>query len=53
MKISAQGSKAVRRLIEDIKKKLAGFRTLIRKYGENVEVVDPQLKNNSELVEIL
>lgn len=26
---------------------------LIRKYSENVEVVDPQLKNNSELVEVL
>jgi hypothetical protein len=26
---------------------------LIKKYNENVEVVDPQLKNNQELVEVL
>ena len=25
----------------------------MRKYGENVEVVDPQLKNNAELSEVL
>ena len=26
---------------------------LLRKYEQNIEVVDPQLKNNAELVEIL
>ena len=31
----------------------ADFRTLLRKYEQNIEVVDPQLKNNSELVEVL
>jgi hypothetical protein len=25
----------------------------MRKYNENIEVVDPQLKNNQELVEVL
>jgi hypothetical protein len=25
----------------------------MRKYDENIEVVDPQLKNNPELVEVL
>lgn len=29
------------------------FRTLLKKYELNIEVVDPQLKNNVELVEIL
>ena len=29
------------------------MRILVKKYSENIEVVDPQLKNNSELVEIL
>jgi hypothetical protein len=26
---------------------------LVQKYAENVEVVDPQLKNNAELAEVL
>lgn len=25
----------------------------MRKYNENIEVVDPQLKNNTELVEVI
>mgnify|MGYP000302967567 CR=1 FL=1 len=29
------------------------FRILVKKYQENVEVVDPQLKNNQELIEVL
>ena len=29
------------------------FKTLLRKYDLNIEVVDPQLKNNAELVELL
>ena len=29
------------------------FRNLLKKYELNIEVVDPQLKNNVELVEIL
>lgn len=29
------------------------MRILLRKYNENIEVVDPQLKNNSELVDLL
>ena len=32
---------------------IQNLRILTRKYSENVEVVDPQLKNNVELVEIL
>ena len=36
-----------------MKQKFGQVRILIRKYAENVEVVDPQLKNNGELVEVL
>lgn len=43
----------MRNLAERIKKSFQTFRDLLRKYEANIEVVDPQLKNNSELVEIL
>jgi hypothetical protein len=43
----------VRSLAERIKKTFQDFKTLLRKYEQNIEVVDPQLKNNVELVEIL
>ena len=46
-------SKAVRALAERIKKTFLDFRNLLKKYEQNIEVVDPQLKNNVELVEIL
>ena len=29
------------------------MRNLLRKYDENIEMVDPQLKNNADLVEVL
>jgi hypothetical protein len=43
----------VRSLAERIKKAFLDFRQLLRKYEQNIEVVDPQLKNNVELVEVL
>jgi hypothetical protein len=52
-RISPTQSKAVRNLAERIKKSFLDFRSLIRKYEQNIEVVDPQLKNNVELVEML
>lgn len=52
-RISSTQSKAVRGLAERIKKCFTDFRNLLRKYEQNIEVVDPQLKNNVELVEIL
>lgn len=52
-RVSPHQSKAVRALAERIKKTFADFRTLLKKYDQNIEVVDPQLKNNVELVEIL
>jgi vacuolar-type H+-ATPase subunit I/STV1 len=52
-KVSPMQSKAVRKLADQIKQTMHTFRVLVRKYNENVEVVDPQLKNNQELVEVL
>lgn len=52
-RVSPNQSKAVRILAEKIKKTFLDFRTLLKKYEQNIEVVDPQLKNNVELVEVL
>ena len=52
-RVSSSQSKAVRALAEAIKKSFHSLRMLFRKYRENIEVVDPQLKNNPELVEAL
>lgn len=43
----------MRKLAESIKKSFASLRHLMRKYGENIEAVDPQLKNNPDLVDEL
>ena len=40
-------------LAEKIKKTFLDFRNLLKKYEQNIEVDDPQLQNNVELVEIL
>ena len=47
--ISSSQSKAMRRLAERIRKSFQNMRELIRNYNENIEVVDPQLKNNADL----
>jgi hypothetical protein len=52
-RISSTHSKAVRALAEKVKKTFDSIRLLFRKYDSNIEVVDPQLKNNPELVEAL
>lgn len=52
-RVSPTQSRAVRNLAERIKKTFQDFKNLLRKYEQNIEVVDPQLKNNIELVEIL
>lgn len=46
-------SAAVKKLAEQVKSSLQVFRTLISKYGENIEVVDPMLRNNQELADVL
>ena len=43
----------MRNLAERIKKAFQDFKQLLRKYESNIEVVDPQLKNNVELVDVL
>ncbi|CAK58225.1 unnamed protein product (macronuclear) [Paramecium tetraurelia] len=52
-RVTQEQSKAVRRLADSIKMNFKKFREQMRKYEENIEMVDPQLKNNSELVELL
>lgn len=52
-RISSTQSKAVRQLANKIRKAFNDLRQLFRKYDENIEVVDPQLKNNPDLVECL
>lgn len=52
-RISPAQSVAVRNLAQRIKKVFVEFRSLLKKYEQNIEVVDPQLKNNQELVDIL
>mmetsp|Transcript_20105 Transcript_20105/g.17805 ORF Transcript_20105/g.17805 Transcript_20105/m.17805 type:complete len:100 (+) Transcript_20105:358-657(+) len=39
------------RLYNNINTSFLSFRQLLNKYSENIEIVDPQLKNNEELVE--
>lgn len=51
--MSSSQSKAVRKLADAIRKSFTGLRTLLRKYEENIEGVDPQLKNNADLVQAL
>ena len=46
-------SRAVRKLADAIRKSFTNLRTLFRKYDENIEGVDPQLKNNAELLAAL
>jgi len=52
-KISNTQSKVVRLMANKIKSSFMDIRLLLRKYDENIEVVDPQLKNNQDLVKAL
>jgi glutaredoxin-related protein len=51
--VSTTQSKAVRCLAEKIKKTFKDLRVLFKKYQQNIEVVDPQLRNNPDLVDAL
>ncbi|OMJ79874.1 hypothetical protein SteCoe_20020 [Stentor coeruleus] len=46
-------SKCVKNIANKISKSFEGLRELLRKYELNIEIVDPQLKNNPDLVEAL
>lgn len=52
-RISKEQSKAVRLLAERIRNSFMNIRVLLRKYDENIEMVDPQLKNNNDLIGVL
>ena len=52
-KISKTQSKSVRKMAEGIKKSFFNFRALLNKYDSNIELVDPQLKNNQDLSDVL
>ncbi len=43
-------SRSVRVLAEKIRESYENIREVLRFFGENFEMVDPQLKNNPELV---
>ena len=50
-KVSASQSSAIRQLCDRISKSFNAMKKLfIERYAPNVEVVDPQLRNNPELV---
>lgn len=46
-------ARCVKNLAEKIKQSYLALRLLFRKYSLNIEIVDPQLKNNPELVNCL
>lgn len=52
-RVSKEQSRAVRLLAEKIRNSFMNIRLLLRKYEENIEMVDPQLKNNSDLIVLL
>lgn len=49
-RVTNEQSRAVRVLAEEIRANFSSLRELFRKYEQNIEMVDPQLKNNSDLV---
>lgn len=51
--MTEQQSQGVRLLAEKIRTVFQKFRLLLRKYESNIELVDPQLRNNPDLVELL
>lgn len=52
-KVSVNCSKSIRNLAEGVKNSFVKFRKMLEKYAENIDSVDPQLKNNSDLVDNL
>ncbi|CAD8173694.1 unnamed protein product [Paramecium octaurelia] len=52
-RVTREQSQAVRNLADSIKMNFSKFREQMRRYERNIEMVDPQLKNNQELVELL
>ena len=46
-------AKAIQVLADKIRQSLRCFRVLLRRYSENLDAVDPQLRNNKELLELV
>jgi len=46
-------AQALRILAEKIRQSLRCFRVLLRRYSGNIDALDPQLKNNKELLEVV
>ena len=54
IRITPNGSsRSIRALFNNIRKSFGDLRKLLRRYEQNIEIVDPQLKNNPELVDCL
>lgn len=51
--ISECESESLRILAGNVKKSFENLRILLRKYSKNIEIVDPQLRNNCDLVQFL
>ena len=45
-RISSVRSRAVKQLAEQIRSSFTSIRHLLRRFESNIEIVDPQLKNN-------
>ena len=52
-RISKTQSKAVRSMADNVKRVFKEMRALFKKYAQNIEIVDPQLRNNPDLVDAL
>jgi hypothetical protein len=52
-RFSSVQSRSVTALVDKIRASFNAIRALLRRYEQNIEIVDPQLKNNNELVECL
>ena len=52
-KVSSIQSKTIISLASKIKSSFTNLRNLFKKYDENIEAVDPQLKNNLDLIKVL
>ena len=49
LSIKPSSTGATKKVADKVKSTFNLFRTLLRKYSENIEVVDPMLRNNQEL----
>ena len=49
-KISDSQSKSLRTVAEKIRESFNKLRDVLKGFAENIELVDPQLRNNSDLV---